>query len=134
MQAITFNQNGGIETLTWKELAIPVPGPEEVLIKIKALSINPVDAHIRENAQLMEMVTKRAVGEEVIPGWDISGEVVAIGEQVTTFKKGDNVFGMINLPGHGQAYAEYVTAPVAHLALKPNNVGHESAAAATLSK
>ncbi|WP_448633198.1 NADP-dependent oxidoreductase [Pedobacter panaciterrae] len=48
------------------------------------------------------------------------------------FKEGDEVFGMINFPGHGKAYAEYAAAPASHLALKPANVTHEEAAAATL--
>jgi len=51
---------------------------------------------------------------------------------VSAFRVGDAVFGMINFPGHGKAYAEYVAAPAAHLALKPSTISHEEAAAATL--
>src|SRR5690606_32448091 len=68
----------------------------------------------------------------VILGWDISGEVQAVGEHVSSFKAGDEVFGMVNFPGSGRAYAEYVAAPEDHLALKPKNIGHEEAAATTL--
>jgi NADPH:quinone reductase-like Zn-dependent oxidoreductase len=69
----------------------------------------------------------------VILGWDLSGEVVAVGSGVNTFKKGDDVFGMINFPGHGKTYAEYVACPAEHLARKPLQVSHETAAATTLS-
>jgi len=65
-------------------------------------------------------------------GWDISGTVTAVGEGVTEFRTGDEVFGMVNFPGHGRAYAEYVAAPAKHLAHKPATVSHNEAAAATL--
>ena len=68
----------------------------------------------------------------IILGWDISGVIVEAGKAVTNFKNGDEVFGMINFPGHGKAYAAYVAAPAAHLAIKPKNISHEEAAAATL--
>jgi NADPH:quinone reductase-like Zn-dependent oxidoreductase len=68
----------------------------------------------------------------VILGWDVSGTVTATGSGVHTFKTGDEVFGMVNFPGHGKAYAEYVAAPATQLALKPPNVSHAEAAAATL--
>ena len=58
--------------------------------------------------------------------------IAEVGSALTQFKKGDEVFGMINFPGHGKAYAEYVAAPAAQLALKPSNISHETAAAATL--
>ncbi len=65
-------------------------------------------------------------------GWDISGTVIAGGKGVTQFNIGDDVFGMINFPGHARAYAQHVAAPAHHLALKPANISHEEAAAATL--
>jgi NADPH:quinone reductase-like Zn-dependent oxidoreductase len=68
----------------------------------------------------------------VIIGWDVSGIVESVGEGVTEFKPGDEVFGMINFPGHGKAYAEYVAAPASQIAKKPANITHEEAAAATL--
>jgi NADPH:quinone reductase-like Zn-dependent oxidoreductase len=66
----------------------------------------------------------------MILGWDISG--VVIESTSPLFTEGDDVFGLIYFPGHGKAYAEYVTAPAEHLALKPENISHEEAAAATL--
>lgn len=65
-------------------------------------------------------------------GWDISGIVTDIGKNVTDFKIGEAVFGMVNFPGHGKAYAEYVAGPASQLAIKPNTISHEEAAAATL--
>jgi NADPH:quinone reductase-like Zn-dependent oxidoreductase len=70
--------------------------------------------------------------DPLILGWDISGEVVAIGNEVTRFKVGDEVFGMVNFVGHGKGYAEYVAALDEHLALKPKNSSHVEAAASTL--
>lgn len=57
---------------------------------------------------------------------------MATGDEVTNFKEGDEVFGMVNFPGHGRAYAEFVAAPENHLAIKPANISHQEAAAATL--
>ncbi|HEY0273610.1 MAG TPA: NADP-dependent oxidoreductase, partial [Chitinophaga sp.] len=68
----------------------------------------------------------------LILGWDISGVVEAVSPDVTQFKPGDAVFGMVNFPGLGSAYAEYVAAPAAHLALKPDNISFEAAAVTTL--
>lgn len=61
----------------------------------------------------------------IILGWDISGIVEAVGAKVEQFQIGDEVFGMVNFTGHGKAYAEYVAAPAAHLAKKPQNISHE---------
>jgi NADPH:quinone reductase-like Zn-dependent oxidoreductase len=66
----------------------------------------------------------------IILGWDISGVVKE--SKSTLFEVGDEVFGMINFPGHGKVYAEYVAAPADQLVLKPENISHEQAAAATL--
>ena len=68
----------------------------------------------------------------IILGWDVSGIVTEPGSAVKHFKTGDEVFGMISFPGHGKGYAEYVAAPASHLTIKPSNISHETAAAATL--
>jgi NADPH:quinone reductase-like Zn-dependent oxidoreductase len=75
-------------------------------------------------------VLRRAL--TVILGWDLSGTIVEVGKEVTDFKLNDEVFGMVNFPGKGKAYAEYVAVPASHLALKPSNISHEEAAAGTL--
>src|SRR6185503_19776751 len=88
---------------------------------------NPVDVKTRSGAAMAGSLKHLM---PVTLGWDISGTVVATNSP--RFKPGDDVFGMVNFPGHGKAYAEYVAAPASHLALNPANISHEEAAAATL--
>ena len=130
MKAIEIKNGGGVENLVDTQIEIPTVSEGEVLIKVKAISINPVDYKARESEGMLNAV----LGPEKpwILGWDISGKVEALGENVTGYKVGDSVFGMINFPGHGKAYAEYVAAPITHIAKKPENVTDEEAAAATL--
>ena len=130
MKAIILKEAGGIENLELTDMPIPVLNSDEVLIQVKAISINPVDIKTRMGKSLYDDLKSR--NEPIILGWDVSGVIAETGSSVTQFKKGDEVFGMINFPGHGKAYAEYVAAPASHLALKPSNISHEAAAAATL--
>jgi NADPH:quinone reductase-like Zn-dependent oxidoreductase len=133
MQAITLKAPGGVENLVITDLPVPTIKDDEVLVQVKAISINPVDTKVRSKAALSRIVLQLAEGEgPVILGWDLSGVVVETGPAVTRFKRGDEVFGLVNFPGHGKAYAEYVAAPAAQLALKPAGISHEAAAAATL--
>lgn len=129
MKAIILKNAGGTDNLALEDIAIPIPGSNEVLIKVHAIGINPVDVKTRKGGALYNSLKKDS---QVILGWDISGTVQSIGSEVTEFKEGDEVFGMVNFPGHGKAYAAYVTAPSEHLALKPENISHEEAAAAAL--
>lgn len=132
MKAIKLANNGGTENLILTEIPTPAIHENEVLVRVKAIGINPVDAFVRNHQFALEMFLKPQPGETVIIGWDISGVVEAVGKQVTQWKTGDEVFGMINFRGHGKAYAEYVAAPADQLALKPGNISHEEASAATL--
>lgn len=127
MKAIVLNSAGGVENLVLTNLPVPVPGEAEVLVKVKAISINPVDVKTRAGKGRYNILKEE---NPLILGWDISGVVETSNSPL--FKENDEVFGMVNFPGHGRAYAEYVAAPAAHLALKPANVSHEEAAAATL--
>lgn len=120
------------EKLQLADIQQPQIKDNEVLVQVKAIGINPVDHFVAVNAESRERIMGVAAGEEVIVGWDISGVVTQVGKDVADFKAGDAVFGMVNFPGHGKAYAEYVAAPATHLALKPDNISHEEAAAATL--
>ncbi|HKO79418.1 MAG TPA: NADP-dependent oxidoreductase [Chitinophagaceae bacterium] len=129
MEVIILENPGGVENLKLADMPIPVPKKDEVLIKVKAISINPVDIKTRTGKSLYDQLKN---DPPIILGWDISGTVTETGSAVTQFKTGDEVFGMINFPGHGKAYAEYVAAPASELALKPANISHEEAAAATL--
>ena len=124
---------GGVENLVIEDIPAPVIGDNEVLVKVAAISINPVDATLRKNGDFLRLVLHLQKDEApVILGWDISGVVAATGRAVTRLRKGDEVFGMVNFTGHGKAYAEYVAAREDQLALKPSAVTHPEAAAATL--
>jgi len=127
MKAIILKDFGGVEQLELTEVPVPVIGEGEVLVQVKAISINPVDVKTRAG--------KGAAGQlkdqkPMILGWDIAGVVTE--SQSEEFQVGDEVFGMVNFPGVGKAYAEYVAAPADQLALKPEDIHFESAAAATL--
>ena len=128
MKAIILNQIGGIENLQYVNTAIPVLADGEVLIKVAAIGINPVDY----KARTIEGTLSFLAGEQrpVILGWDVAGTVTE--SRSAEFVMGDEVFGMVNFPGLGKAYAEYVAAPADQLAVKPKNISHQEAAAATL--
>lgn len=129
MKAFILQQPGTTDQLELSEVPIPEPGTGEVLVKVKAISINPVDWKTRQGKGIYGRLKELG---PLILGWDISGVVERVGEGVEPFKAGDPVFGMVNFPGHGKCYAEYVAVPAAQLALKPDSVSHQQAAAATL--
>lgn len=129
MKAIVLQDFGGTENLVHKDIPMPSIKDDEVLIQSKALSINPIDIKTRSGKGMAGRYKDLL---PVVLGWDVSGIVVETGKSVHQFKSGDEVFGMVNFPGLGQAYAEYMAAPAGHLALKPANITHEAAAAATL--
>lgn len=130
MKAIILNEAGNVDNLKYIDMPKPVIKNNEVLVKTISLSINPVDYKARSNSGALSWL----FGEErpVILGWDLSGIIVEIGENVTDFKIGDAVFGMANFPGKGNVYAEFVAVPSAHLTLKPANISYQEAASATL--
>lgn len=133
MKAITLKKNGGIENLILEEIAKPEIKPNEVLIKVKAIGINPVDAFVRQSPGALQAMLQPQHGQHTfILGWDVAGTVVETGSDVDAFKKGDDVFGLVNFTGQGKAYAEYVAAPAGQLALKPANTSFEEAAAASM--
>jgi NADPH:quinone reductase-like Zn-dependent oxidoreductase len=127
MKAIHLKAPGSTDQLELIEIARPKIGAGEVLVQVKAISINPVDVKTRLGSGIYSAFKDQ---HPLIIGWDISGEVVET--QSERFAVGDSVFGMVNFPGHGKAYAEYVAAPAAQLALKPATISFEEAAAATL--
>jgi NADPH:quinone reductase-like Zn-dependent oxidoreductase len=123
MKAIILKEPGSVDHLHMAEVPLPVITEGEVLVKVKAISINPIDVKTRSGKGRWAALKD---GNPLILGWDISGIVTDSASPL--FKAGDEVFGMIS----GKAYAEYVAASAAHLALKPANVSHEAAAAASL--
>ncbi|MEC5143413.1 NADP-dependent oxidoreductase [Chitinophaga sp. 212800010-3] len=127
MKAIVLKDFGGVDNLIYTTLPVPELAEGEVLVKVNAISINPIDVKTRSGSG---MAAALKAFSPIILGWDISGVVIA--SRSSLFKEDDEVFGMINFPGHGKAYAEYVAAPAADLALKPAGISHEEAAAASL--
>jgi NADPH:quinone reductase-like Zn-dependent oxidoreductase len=130
MKAYLLKKAGGVGNLILSEVEKPTLAAGEVLVATKAISINPVDVKVRPIEEVLNMI----IGEvrPIILGWDIAGTVAAVGADVTEFEVGDKVFGMVNFPGHGKAYAEYVASPASHLAKMPTNATFEEAAASTL--
>ena len=130
MQAYLLHKAGGIDNLILSDIDKPTPKANEVLIAVKAISINPVDVKIREMPKLLDQVY--GIDRPLILGWDIAGVVTEVGSEVSDFKTGDKVFGLVNFPGHGNAYAEYVAAPAEHLVKIPKDTSFAEAAATTL--
>jgi NADPH:quinone reductase-like Zn-dependent oxidoreductase len=129
MKAIILQQPGGTDNLKLTEIPKPSVKDDEVLVQVKAISINPVDVKTRAGKGFYGRLKEE---NPLIIGWDISGVVVEKGDAVSDLQVHDEVFGMVNFPGHGKAYAEYVAAPASHLTKKPSNISHNEAAAATL--
>lgn len=130
MKAIVLEKAGSVENLVIKDVPKPVVGKNDVLIQTKALSVNPVDYKVRGNQEVLEMICGNQ--SSYILGWDVAGAVMAKGDEVTQFDIGDHVFGMVNFPGVGNAYAEFVAAPETQLAKIPTAHSFEEAAATTL--
>lgn len=129
MKAVVLKEPGGIENLVTSDIPSPIPQNDEVLVRVKAISINPVDVKTRQGKGVYGRLKDE---NPLIIGWDIAGTVEEKGNEVNTFATGENVFGMIHFPAHGRAYAEYVTAPASHLAPMPADTDYNTAAAATL--
>ncbi|MDG4907255.1 NADP-dependent oxidoreductase [Mesorhizobium sp. WSM4898] len=126
MRAVTQNSVGEPDVLFVAEQPAPSPKSSEVLVRVKAAGINPVDGAVRAGYFPL-------IGEPpFILGWDISGTVEALGTGVTAFKVGDAVFGMPRFPKQAAAYAEFVPTPVDEIAAKPAAIDHAQAAALPL--
>ncbi|MGW8351486.1 NADP-dependent oxidoreductase [Streptomyces wedmorensis] len=129
MKAISYSRYGGPEVLEYGERPEPKVGPDAVLVKVRAASVNPVDWKCQAGYLdgMMEAVFP------VVPGWDVSGVVVRTGVSVPEFTEGDEVMGYVREDFLSRGtFAEYVAAPVRTLARKPRTVGFEEAAALPL--
>lgn len=125
MKAVSYRAYGGPEALEYGELPDPRPGPDSVLVRVRAAAVNPVDwkAQAGYLAGMIDPVFP------VIPGWDVSGVVVALGADTPEFQVGDEVMGYVREDFLSRGtFAEYVAAPVRTLARKPANLSFEQAA------
>lgn len=125
MRAISQDSLGGPERLRTVDVERPVPGPSEVLVRVRAVGLNPTDWKHRAAPGFLDRLP-------LILGWDVSGVIEAVGLGVTVHEVGDKVFGMLPYPyGHGSC-AEYVTAPARALVRKPAELDHVHAGAMPL--
>ncbi|WP_275467287.1 NADP-dependent oxidoreductase [Streptomyces noursei] len=122
MRVITQQTLGGPEVLTLVDAPEPRPLPTEVLVRVKAIGLNPLEALLR--AGEFPLIGR----PPFVLGWDISG-VVDHAPQTWRFRPGDEVFGMPLFPRAANAYAEVVSAPALHLARKPASLSHVEASA-----
>ncbi len=128
MKAVRAHDYGGPEVLVYEDAPLPTLAAGEVLVKVAAAGINPIDWVTRQYGG----VGGKNKTLPMIVGWDIAGVVEQVAPGVTAFQPGDAVFGMVNFPQMGNAYAEYVAAPVEHLAQQPANLTPVQAAALPL--
>src|SRR5258708_2124565 len=117
MKAVQMHAFGDVDVLKYEDVERPEPQAGEVLVRVRAVGINPVDWYSR--SMPIAFSTGREEGLPYTLGWDISGEVMALGAGVTKFAVGDQVFGMPRFPGEAKGYSEYLTAPVADITHKP---------------
>jgi alcohol dehydrogenase len=113
MKALTLNGYDGLASLRFAEVATPEPGPNDVLVKMKAASVNPVDTKI---ARGYGGPSQRPLPH--VLGRDGAGTVAKVGSAVTGFKPGDEVYG-VGDPGRWGTFAEYAVMPAATLAHRP---------------
>ena len=127
MKAVVYTNYGSPDVLEIRDVKEPVPNDDQVLVKVRAASLNPLDWHYMEGTPYMIRAMGAGLRKPKSPrlGVDLAGTVEAVGKNVTQFKPGDEVFGT----GHGAAFAEYVCAGKTKLVLKPANITFEQAAA-----
>lgn len=128
MKAVRMHEFGDPGVLVLDEVERPEPGPTEVLVRVHAAGVNPVDWKTRSGGGIAGVLGP----PPLVLGWDASGVVEQLGFGVTRFNVGDQVFGMVRFPLQGGAYGEYLTAPSRHLARKPANLSHVEAASLPL--
>jgi NADPH:quinone reductase-like Zn-dependent oxidoreductase len=121
MKAIVYDKSGSGDVLKLAEIEKPVPKADQVLIKVRAASVNPLDYHLLRHPFLRRVMSSKVSSSR--PGRDVAGYVEAVGSNVTQFKAGDEVFG-----ASSGAFAEYVCMSESDVAIKPRAVSFEHAA------
>jgi NADPH:quinone reductase-like Zn-dependent oxidoreductase len=120
MQAIVYGDSG---VLKLAEIDKPSPADDEVLLKVRAASVNPLDYHFSRHPLFRPIMARVSKVKTLRPGRDVAGQVEAVGKNVKQFKIGDEVFGACN-----GAFAEYACARESALAIKPGSVSFEQVA------
>ncbi|MBI3988492.1 MAG: zinc-binding alcohol dehydrogenase family protein [candidate division NC10 bacterium] len=128
MKAIGQHENGGPEVLQFVTIPKPVPRPRDILVRVKAVSVNPVDAKVRRG---MIPYAMSVANPPLILGWDAAGVVEELGDEAGRFKIGDEVCfaGVVNRPG---SYAEFVAVDERIVGKKLKTLSFEEAAAIPL--
>jgi NADPH:quinone reductase-like Zn-dependent oxidoreductase len=125
MKAIVYRRYGSSDVLEYEETDKPTVGDDQVLIKVRAASVNPFDWHfMRGTPYFLRIQTGLRKPKETRLGVDVAGQVEAVGRNVTRFRTGDEVFGSCR-----GAFAEYACASESALVMKPDNITPEQAAA-----
>lgn len=127
MQAMAFSEFGSPEVLHPLALDRPAPGPEEILVRVKAASFNPSDVLVRKGT-FRKIIS---LDSPHVPGVDFSGIIVAQGNDAKKFSLGQEVFGYLDIRRNG-SYGEYVVLPEKEAALLPKGLTHEEAASVPL--
>lgn len=124
MKAIRFHAYGGPEVLRYEDVDTPTVNADEVLVRVRSAGVSPFDVKVRQGRY------KDFYGPlPHIPGWDLSGDVIAMGLDVSSIKKGDAVFGYVDGHRMGGAYAEYAVLKQDEAAHKPSHISYDEAAA-----
>src|SRR5207247_4850812 len=114
MKAVRVHNYGGPEVLQFEDAPRPTPGSGELLIRVHAASVNPIDWKVRAGY----MKDYIPLPLPFIPGWDVSGVVEAVGSGVSNFKKGDEVYARSVVSAHGYcSYAHYLVANESEMAI-----------------
>ena len=129
MKAIVYRKYGSPNVLKLEEVEQPTPKDDEVLIKVQAASVNPLDWHfLRGTPYFMRVVAGLLKPKRKILGADLAGRVEAVGRNVKQFQPGDEIFGSKFSYGYVGVLAEYACVTEKALVLKPANISFEEAA------
>ena len=127
MKAVVVHEFGGPEVMKYEDVPRPDPKEDEILVRVMAAAVNPVDSYVRQGMLAKHGMDKRPA----IIGYDISGVVEKTGANAKKFKAGDKVYSYLSVM-RGGGYAEFAVAKESETALKPKNINFEEAAAVPL--
>jgi len=125
MKAVLIYKYGGPEELKYEETVMPEINPDDVLVKVIATSINPIDWKVRKGDHGKDRKLP------AILGWDVAGVIEKVGDNVLNYKAGDEVYGRPD-PSRNGTYAQYVAVRAAEIYFKPKTLDHINAAAVPL--